>query len=67
MLLRGKRKRGSAEVEVVRGDVHGGRVGGGAACGDGGKKEALEAVGIRVGKTPAQAAQYMREALATLG
>lgn len=31
------------------------------------KQEALEAVGIRVGRTPAQAAQYMREALAALG
>lgn len=31
------------------------------------KQEALEAVGIRVGRTPSQAAQYMREALAALG
>ena len=31
------------------------------------KQEALEAVGIRVGRTPSQAAQYMREALAQIG
>ena len=31
------------------------------------KQEALEAVGIRVGRTPSQAAQYMREALAHIG
>lgn len=30
------------------------------------KKDALEAVGIRVGATPGQAAQYMREVLASL-
>ena len=31
------------------------------------KQEALEAVGIRVGRTPSQAAQYIREALAQIG
>lgn len=31
------------------------------------KKEALEAVGIKVGRTPAQTAQYMREVMSKLG
>ncbi|NMM99750.1 succinate--CoA ligase [Bifidobacterium sp. DSM 109958] len=31
------------------------------------KKEALEAVGIKVGRTPGQTAQYMREVMAKLG
>ena len=31
------------------------------------KKEALEAVGIKVGRTPGQTAQYMREIMAKLG
>ena len=30
------------------------------------KKEALEAVGIKVGRTPAQAAEFMRKAIADI-
>lgn len=30
------------------------------------KKEALEAVGIKVGRTPAQAADFMRKAIAAI-